>query len=340
MKQIIPINTVGGVSKCITAHYSKTGWKELISDVIPVTATLEINGVFSPNTEIEMEEPKIMQIGSYSPSSACNGKVLDADGICPTLLDHKGAEPAVLTPIRTDKQRQLCKQGIDTFGGRQMLPRTDGVSNTITTVQKDNLMQEPCIIQRPHGYFPGGLSNIAPCVKASAYVENNLLRESCILGYTRDRKGKVKNYHSNEIANTVHTATGHGGNTDQFVKEPCGCYDNQFGEFAREPVEGLAGTLKADHHNAVITRCRIRKLTPRECFRLMGVDDADIDNIDAYRIRTTLKEGTVKEKPIPKSQKYKMAGNSIVVDVLYYIFHQMFIADLPKPKPVQQSLFD
>lgn len=72
----------------------------------------------------------------------------------------------------------------------------------------------------------------------------------------------------------------------------------------------------------------------------MGVDDADIDKIDAYRIKTTLKNGTVKEKPIPKSQKYKLAGNSICVDVLYHIFYQMFIAEPPKPKPIQKSLFD
>ncbi len=87
-------------------------------------------------------------------------------------------------------------------------------------------------------------------------------------------------------------------------------------------------------------RFRIRKLTEREVFRLMGVDDADIDKIDAYRIKTTLKNGTVKEKPIPKSQKYKLAGNSICVDVLYHIFYQMFIAEPPKPKPIQKSLFD
>lgn len=90
----------------------------------------------------------------------------------------------------------------------------------------------------------------------------------------------------------------------------------------------------------VTIRYRIRKLTPRECFRLMGMDDADIDKIDAYRIKTTLKDGTVKEKPIPKSQKYKMAGNSIVVDVLYNIFYQMFIAEPPKPQPRQLNLFD
>ena len=61
---------------------------------------------------------------------------------------------------------------------------------------------------------------------------------------------------------------------------------------------------------------RIRKLTPRECYRLMGVDDADIDRIQAH---------IANGKPISNSQQYKMAGNSIVVDVLYHIFRKMFV---------------
>ena len=56
---------------------------------------------------------------------------------------------------------------------------------------------------------------------------------------------------------------------------------------------------------------RIRKLTTRECFRLMGVDDKDID--------TLLGAG------ISNSQLYKMAGNSIVVDVLYHLFRKMLV---------------
>ena len=56
---------------------------------------------------------------------------------------------------------------------------------------------------------------------------------------------------------------------------------------------------------------RIRKLTPRECFRLMGVDDKDIDKMQAAGIS--------------QSGQYKLAGNSIVVDVLFHIFRKMFI---------------
>jgi len=62
-------------------------------------------------------------------------------------------------------------------------------------------------------------------------------------------------------------------------------------------------------------KIRIRRLTPREYFRLMGVDDKDID--------------TIQSAGISDSQQYKMAGNSIVVDVLYYIFKNMFIENKP-----------
>jgi len=58
---------------------------------------------------------------------------------------------------------------------------------------------------------------------------------------------------------------------------------------------------------------RIRKLTPKECFRLMGVSDADIEKI--------------KSAGISESQQYKLAGNSIVVDVLEGIFTQRFRKD-------------
>lgn len=54
---------------------------------------------------------------------------------------------------------------------------------------------------------------------------------------------------------------------------------------------------------------RIRKLTPRECFRLMGFTDEDFDK--ASKVNSN-------------SQLYKQAGNSIVVNVLEEIFKQLF----------------
>ena len=93
------------------------------------------------------------------------------------------------------------------------------------------------------------------------------------------------------------------------------------------------------------TKCpiiRIRKLTPRECFRLMDVDDADIDKINAYRfpdndyetdcngnevinVETGKRQKHRMGQPISDSKKYQLAGNSIVVNCMYHIFDNLFV---------------
>jgi DNA (cytosine-5)-methyltransferase 1 len=57
---------------------------------------------------------------------------------------------------------------------------------------------------------------------------------------------------------------------------------------------------------------RIRKLTPKECWRLMGFDDCDFDKARQVNSDTQL---------------YKQAGNSIVVNVLTAIFGEMLPED-------------
>ena len=88
-------------------------------------------------------------------------------------------------------------------------------------------------------------------------------------------------------------------------------------------------------------RIRIRKMNPREAFRLMDVDDADIDKIMNATQTVTLKDGTTKtKKAISKTACYKLAGNSIVVSCLYHIFRTMFIPNQPEnAQPIQLSLF-
>lgn len=75
---------------------------------------------------------------------------------------------------------------------------------------------------------------------------------------------------------------------------------------------GLAPTVKENHGTITATNIclRIRKLTPLECWRLMGFDDEDF-----YK---------AKNIGISNSQLYKQAGNSIVVNVLMKIFKNLF----------------
>lgn len=48
--------------------------------------------------------------------------------------------PSVLCQIRTDEGREKRKQGIEVFRYKFLTPRTDGMANTLTGVQKDNLL--------------------------------------------------------------------------------------------------------------------------------------------------------------------------------------------------------
>ena len=57
---------------------------------------------------------------------------------------------------------------------------------------------------------------------------------------------------------------------------------------------------------------RIRKLTPKECWRLMGFSDKDFEK--------------AKNAGVSNTQLYKQAGNSIVTNVLYYIFKELYKA--------------
>lgn len=84
---------------------------------------------------------------------------------------------------------------------------------------------------------------------------------------------------------------------------------------------------------------RIRKLTPKECWRLMGFSDEDF-----YAAKTGSREIAKKiiseypnddlqqsiaaesQSSVSNTQLYKQAGNSIVTDVLYYIFKNLYQA--------------
>lgn len=77
--------------------------------------------------------------------------------------------------------------------------------------------------------------------------------------------------------------------------------------------QGICNTLTSVQKDNMVLeqpKYRIRKLTPRECGRLMGVSDEDIDKMAAVNSNTQL---------------YKQFGNSIVVDVMCAMFKNLNI---------------
>lgn len=93
-----------------------------------------------------------------------------------------------------------------------------------------------------------------------------------------------------------------------------GVHTNQSKSFGyKPPLKEVSRTLKANAYDAgVVQGIRVRKLTPKECFRLMGFSDEAFDKAQSAGISN--------------SQLYKQAGNSIVTDVLYYIYVELYKA--------------
>lgn len=168
------------------------------------------------------------------------------------------------------------------------------MNDDITIIQLGNLFPDTDTFKNRTAGRVYSIESLAPTIRTptGGGIIPQIVMEAKAISYTRDRKGNTINKHLKDVANTVHQSTGSGGNTDCLVATP--------------------------HY-------RIRKLTPRECFRLMGVDDADIDKL--------LSAG------ISNSQLYKCAGNSIVVDTLYHLFRKLFCDKESEEATYQQTLF-
>lgn len=226
------------------------------------------------------------------------------------------------------------------------------------------LMQET-EIHRDRGnnfaFRPRTPEEIAFTVKCSGKGDktDNYIAEPQMLGWTRNEKGEITDRHPVSVANCVTAAKR--DNTQNYVMEPTiispghGYFDGaantetsptvkcsamQAQHFLIEPtiIEDFYGTvrdprlytdeaptLRADRTGLMTTEgIRIRRLTERELYRLMDVDEKDIDTLLAA--------------PIPCTQHAKLAGNSIAVACLYYIFRNLFV-DTEPAAGVQTKLF-
>lgn len=155
------------------------------------------------------------------------------------------------------------------------------------------------------------------------------LNEIYGLSRSRDKKGNVVKRNINPFVNCLHTLTGHcRENMEIYVMEEYlepkiaamrGRTPQQKGRnnnYEQRLEINDTGTTNAlttvQKDNLVVApKYRIRKLTPRECFRLQDVDDSDIDKIQATGLSNT--------------QQYKLAGNSICISPLYHILRKMFV---------------
>lgn len=171
------------------------------------------------------------------------------------------------------------------------------------------------IVQYPHGYNSGWeYEDVCPSITISSWQNNNFVKYEVDMGEFITIVGnKQRNPHRGSIdgvSPTITAACGLGGGmtpmlTDATIEET---KTTNFMEQERKHELNLPPELQGK-------KFRIRKLTPREVWRLMDVDDKDIDVVFA--------------SGLSNSSLYKLAGNSIVVNVLFHIFRKMFIETEP-----------
>lgn len=335
-------------------------------------------------------KPKVVGKLKYDSDFNCGAKIYDTEGIAPTQQTITGGNLETKIIEYMDNKEQQTEPTIGAIRTRSYKGQTQTLehngsteSNAITSVQKDNVVIEPTIIQKV-----GDRSNSYWSEKDTAFtIAANPMSDRCQL--VKEQQNFIEPINTTEdgLATTLTTAHHYSGNivnpkrgqtemgvieyktteplnpyndgTSRTIKgqyqctstanltrgdslgatgaitfngreyhEGEGLYTDQSKDFVRGRLDGVSRTLKSNMHDAgCVQNFRIRKLTPRECFRLMDVSEPDID--------TLLNAG------ISNSQLYKLAGNSVVVSCLYHLFRKMFIeTDMDYTgKPQQLNLF-
>lgn len=256
----------GGICPTLRANKTSSGVIEVMADVNVIgsleskfESTNRIYDVWGRSPTLSTmqggnQEPKILEAKQLGFMDNGTGKhqsntVYDENALCPNITTVEGGGT---------QQIKVCESQIVAMRGRNPDNPSDRTAGSLTEQRLEVNMQ--------------GLSNCLTSVQ-----KDNLLLENNI-----QKVGQISSNGSQ-----------------------CGTVISD---------NGISANLVAGTHgyanSHIATQYRIRKLTPRECGRLMGVSDEDIDKMAAVNSNTQL---------------YKQFGNSIVVDVMCAMFKNLNI---------------
>lgn len=199
---------------------------------------------------VEMEERRLGNIYGFNGGNYA-GNVYDDKGLSPAIRTYQGGnqQPAIVRSVGRNPDNPTDR----TAGSpteQRLEPNSQGICNTLTTVQKDNMI---------------------------------LIRQATKEGFVECEYGGVADL-SFPTSGTRRGRVQDKGN--------------------------ICPTITAETNGLcrIESQYRIRKLTPLECWRLMGFSDEDFRKAEAVS---------------SNSQLYKQAGNSIVKNVIMAIFAQL-----------------
>lgn len=264
-----------------------------VVDANDIAPTVKENHV----TVTEIVEQSIIKVGQVSNEGSQSGMVYDTNGLSPTICAgcHGYAIGNILVNdepfIVASRGRNPENPSDRTTGSpteQRLEANTSGTTNTITTVAKDNYVMEPVVCEQR-------------CDDGLRFFKDNVVGTLRTIDACGDKRViepddmnpvRIGNIYGEQFG------TGYAGNV-----------------WDQDSVSPTIMTAQGGNRQPLVVdnvKWRIRKLTPKECWRLMGFSDKDCDRASKY---------------VSGSALYKQAGNSIVTSCLVAIFYSLLFKD-------------
>lgn len=242
-----------------------------------------------------MQEVKV--IGSFQSKFESTNRIYDVGGCSPTLSTMQGGnqEPKVIVEELGFMDNGTGKHQSNTVYNE------NGLSPSITTItgggtQQIKICEQiPCKLNKMPERHLDSLDNAKICDVDTPTASTVTSRYYKGIGAHKDNMCIVAM---------------RGRNPDNPSDRTVGSPREQRLEMNMQGTSNCLTSVQKDNLLLEKPQYRIRKLTPRECGRLMGVSDEDIDKMAAVNSNTQL---------------YKQFGNSIVVDVMCAMFRNLNI---------------
>jgi len=213
----------------------------------------------------------IIKVGNTNPSgNGMNGNVFNAEGISPTLSTNKGEG----IKVRSTNEKVMIAHVSRSEEGKRLRKESMVNGKDFTPFQAKQISFKE--------------SDVMNCI-TTATTKDNLIKIGAIRGRGNENNQQLE-INQNGTSNSLTTVQ-----KDNVVV--CEQRNDEGLRFFKDGVCGTIRTIADGGDKRVIRNQTIRRLTPRECFRLMNFPDTFT-------------------WPVSNSQAYKQAGNSIVVAVL------------------------
>lgn len=266
----------------ITTRVAESEDGGINASTILVCAELEksenLKGLYRTR-EMGKEEPKCKQImqlegGSYTEMT---GRVYSGEGLSPTVRTFSGGGTEIKVAIPYDEQNNCLR-----LDGTVGTLTTDGSSpkhnNRIVEFKQVSIIDDTYSNREPREY-----AEVAPAIRSE--------REGFKVKEARFFQQAIETFENNEVKN--------GDIIDAYNEK-----------VITDGISPTVTTRPEGFKTAIlpIQNYRIRKLTPKECFRLMGVKDEDFEKVKKHQSDSSL---------------YHLAGDSIIIDVIKSIIQQL-----------------